>query len=214
MLYLLHGSNDRPQGFVDMANINYIADNLIAEKKAEPMIIVMPVSHALPFGSRGTPTRNNAAVFEEYLLKDVLPAVEAKYRVAAGRHHRAVAGVSMGGDIAMRVFSNHVDKFAAVGLFSAAGAARGVPAEKPATFADAKTFNSTVDAFYLACGKQDRLFASSQGLAETLTQLGINHTWRPTEGFHNYALWRQHVIEFLPMLFHPSRPSATNAARK
>lgn len=212
VLYLMHGSNDRPQGFVDMANIHNIADNLIAERKAEPMIIVMPVAHALPFGSRGTGTRNNAAVFEEYLLQDVMPAVEAKYRVAAGRRNRAVAGVSMGGDIAMRVFSNHTDTFAAVGLFSPAGGVRGIPTEKPETYRDAKTFNATVDVFYLACGRQDRLFASSEALSGTLAELGINHTWRPTEGFHNYALWRQHITEFLPLLFHPSGPAATSAS--
>ncbi|MEO7414975.1 MAG: alpha/beta hydrolase-fold protein, partial [Opitutaceae bacterium] len=214
VLYLMHGSNDRPQGWVDVGNINYLADNLIAEKKAEPMIIVMPVAHALPFGSRGNGTRNNAVVFEEYLLKDVIPTVEGKYRTAPGRQNRAVAGMSMGGDIAMRVFSNHMDKFAAAGLFSPAGGVRAVPTEKAAIYGDAKTFNATVDAFYVACGKQDSLFASSQALDETLTKLGINHTWRPTEGFHNYALWRQHVIEFLPLLFHPSGTATTSARGK
>lgn len=213
VLYLLHGSNDRPQGWVDIGNINYLADNLIAEKKAEPMIIVMPVAHALPIGSRGTGTRNNAVVFEEYLLKDVIPAVEAKYRVASGRQNRAVAGFSMGGDLSMRVFANNVEKFSAAGLFSPAGGVRNVPGEKPAVF-EAKTFNATIDAFYLACGRQDSLFASSQALDETLTKLGVNHTWRPTEGFHHYALWRQHVAEFLPLLFHPRGPAALAAGGK
>ena len=213
VLYLLHGNNDRPEGWIDIGNVNYIADNLIAEKKAEPMIIVMPVAHALPIGSRGTGNRNNAVVFEEYLLKDVIPTVEAKYRVAPGRQNRAVAGMSMGGDLAMRVFSNHVDMFAAAGLFSPAGGVRTVPAEKPAVYGNAKNFNATVNAFYLACGKQDSLFAASQALDEALTSLGLNHTWRPTEGFHNYALWRQHVIEFLPLLFHTTGPAAISAGK-
>ena len=214
VLYLLHGSNDRPQGWVDIGSINYIADNLIAEKKAEPMIIVLPVAHALPIGSRGTPGRNNAVVFEEYLLKDVIPAVEAKYRVAPGRQNRAIAGLSMGGDITLRVFSNHVDLFSAAGMFSPAGAIRAVPAEKPAVYGDAKAFNAKVDALYLACGRQDSLFASSKELDESLTKLGITHTWRPTEGYHNFALWREHAAEFLPLLFHAGGPAARAAGGK
>lgn len=214
VLYLLHGSNDRPQGWVDIGNINYIADNLIADKKAEPMIIVLPLAHALPMGSRGTGARNNAVVFEEYLLKDVIPAVEAKYRVAAGRQNRAIAGLSMGGDITMRVFSNHVDLFSAAGMFSPAGAVRAVPTEKAAVYGDAKGFNAKVDALYLACGRQDSLFASSKELDESLTKLGINHTWRPTEGYHHFALWREHAAEFLPLLFHKNGPASLAAGGK
>ena len=214
MLYLLHGSNDRPQGWVDIGNINHIADKLIADKKVEPMIIVLPLAHALPMGSRGTGVRNNAVVFEEYLLKDVIPAVEAKYRVAAGRQNRAIAGLSMGGDITMRVFSNHVDLFSAAGMFSPAGAVRAVPTEKAAVYGDAKGFNAKVDALYLACGRQDSLFASSKELDESLTKLGINHTWRPTEGYHHFALWREHAAEFLPLLFHKNGPASLAAGGK
>ena len=209
VLYLLPGSNDRPQVWVDIGKINSIADNLIAEKKAEPMIIVMTM-----VGSRGNGVRDNAAVFEEYLLKHLIPAVEAKYRVAAGRQNRAIAGLSMGGDTSMRVFSNRVEKFSAAGMFSPAPSVSSVPAEKPAVYGDAKAFNAQVDALFLACGRQDSFFARSKELDESLTALGINHTWWPTEGDHHTALWREQAAEFLPLLFHAGGPAARAAGGK
>jgi enterochelin esterase family protein len=199
VLYLQHGSNDRPQGWVDIANLHYLTDNLIAEGRAQPMIIVMPVAHALPMGSRAT-GKTNAQLFEEYLIADVMPAVEQKYRVASGRPNHAIAGFSMGGDISLRVFANHADRFSALGVFSPAPGARAVPGENPGVF-DATKLAATLDAFYLACGQQDNLYPVSTALHETLDQLGIRHLWRSTDGYHNYALWRQHLAEFLPLLF-------------
>jgi enterochelin esterase-like enzyme len=198
VLYLLHGHNDRPQGWVDVGHINHIADNLLSEKKMEPMIIVLPPTHALPIEAPAAGTRN-PAVFEEYLLKDVLPAVEARYRVAAGRPNRAIAGFSMGGALSRFVFTHHVDKFSAIGMFSP-GSGRDLAATSSA-FAEVKASGLKIDAFYLACGQQDSLFASVQALHDILTKLDIVHTWRSSEGYHNFALWRQHAIEFLPLLF-------------
>jgi enterochelin esterase-like enzyme len=91
VLYLLHGSNDTPAGWTMVGGANFILDNLVAEKQAAPMMIVMPFGHALPFGAARGP-RSNDRVFEDYLLQDVIPLVESKYRVAPGRENRAIDG--------------------------------------------------------------------------------------------------------------------------
>ena len=202
VLYLLHGSNDRPAGWIDVGAANFIADNLLAAHKAAPMIIVMPVGHALPFGEPATPPRTNVAVFEDYLLRDVIPFIEGKYRIATDRRAHAVAGMSMGGEQALRIFCNHLDRFASAGIFSLGGAA---PAEKdhPELFADghAAATNARIDVLWLGCGRQDPGFARSEQTDKFFTAHGIRHTWVPSEGAHNYALWRQHVMQFLPLLF-------------
>lgn len=103
VLYLLHGNNDTQAGWVDVGRANIIMDNLIAEKKAVPMIVVMPFGHA---------TNNTGRFdFERYLLEDVIPTVEKSYRVIADRDHRAIVGYSMGGGQALNIGLGHLDLF-------------------------------------------------------------------------------------------------------
>lgn len=201
VLYLLHGSNDRPAGWIDVGNVNALADNLIAEKKMTPTIIVMPFGHALPFGARGQGPRNNTTAFTDYLLRDVMPLAEGKYRIAAGRENRAVAGFSMGAEQSLHIFFTHLDKFATIGAFAPSGF-RAIETAHAALLADAKGTNEKIQLLWLACGRQDLgHFNGSQTLAEVLTAKQIRHTWRPTEGYHNYAFLRDRVEEFLPLIF-------------
>ncbi len=109
VLYLFHGSNDVAAGWTLAGCANLILDNLLAEKKAVPMIVVMPYGHAVPFGAPREQQANNTALFEQYLLKDVVPLVESKYRTAPGREKRAIAGLSMGGGQALTIGFSHLD---------------------------------------------------------------------------------------------------------
>jgi enterochelin esterase family protein len=93
-----------------------ILDNLIAEKKAKPMIVVMPLGHAVPFGSPREIAAQNTPLMEEYLLKEILPWAEAKYRVAPGRQNRAMAGLSMGGGQTFNIGLAHLELFSALGM--------------------------------------------------------------------------------------------------
>ena len=93
VLYLLHGNNDTAAGWTDVGKANFILDNLLAEKRAAPMIIVMPWGHAIPYGGSNS---NNTVTFERYVLNEVIPQVAKKYRTARGRDHRAIVGLSMG----------------------------------------------------------------------------------------------------------------------
>lgn len=202
VLFLLHGSNDRPAGWVDVGGIQFIADNLIAEKKAVPMIIAMAFCHALPFGQPAPAGRSNTAAFEDYLMRDVVPLVEGRYRTAAGRTNRAIAGQSMGGEQSLTIFFNHLDYFSSVGAFSPARY-NGFEGRHAALLADAAATNAKVDVLWIGCGRQDSLFAGAERLAALLEKNQVYHVWYPTEGAHNYAMWRQHAVQFLPRIFQP-----------
>ncbi len=140
------------------------------------------------------------ALYEEYVLKDVMPLIESKYRVAPGRRNRAIAGLSMGGGQALSIGFGHLDLFSAVGAFSAA-----VPAEFETRFqsalADSKGTNERLSLLWIGCGRQDSLFGRSQKLSELLKARGIRHTFRDTEGAHTYTISRQYLGEFAPLLF-------------
>ncbi|HTI70957.1 MAG TPA: alpha/beta hydrolase-fold protein [Candidatus Limnocylindria bacterium] len=197
VLYLLHGNNDTAAGWTDVGKVNFILDNLIAAKKAVPMIVVMPWGHALPYDG---PQTNNTAVFERYLLDEVVPQVEERYRVDFGRTHRAIVGLSMGGGHALQIGLGHLDLFAAVGAFSTA-----VPSAFESRFQkvldDPAETNKKLKLLWIGCGRQDPAFGRNEKLSELLTSHQIKHTFYPTEGVHNFAIWRRYLVEVAPLLF-------------
>jgi enterochelin esterase-like enzyme len=197
VLYLLHGNNDTAAGWTDVGKANFILDNLIAEKKAKPMIIVMPWGHAVPYvGSQS----NNTAVFERYLIEEVVPQVEKKYPVLAGRENRAIVGLSMGGGHALQIGLSHLELFSAVAAFSSA-----MPSNFESRFKslleDPEGTNKKLKQLWIGCGRQDPAFDRSQKLAELLAAHKVKHTFRPTEGVHNFVVWRKYLVEVAPLLF-------------
>ncbi len=196
VLYLLHGSNDTAAGWTMAGNANFVLDNLLAEKKMQPMIVVMPFGHAAPFPGGA----NNDGLFEDYLLKDVIPTVESRYRVAAGRDNRAIAGLSMGGGQSLKIGLGHIDLFSAVATFSGA-----IPNDFETRFAallkDSRATNQKLKVFWIGCGQQDSLFPRSRNLADLLTKYEIRHIFHPTDGVHNYTVWRKYLAEYAPLLF-------------
>lgn len=199
VLYLFHGSNDTAGGWTLAGHANFILDNLLAEQKAVPMILVMPFGHAVPYGVRGGPV-NNTDLFEEYLLNDVMPLIESRYRVAPGRESRAIAGLSMGGGQALTIGFRRLDRFSAIGAFSAA-AQEDFEKEFAQVLAAPEDTNAKLKVLWLACGKQDRLLERSQRLSALWTSRGIKHTYRATEGAHVFRVWREYLGEFAPLLF-------------
>lgn len=205
VLYLLHGSNDTAAGWTTAGSINFILDNLIAEKKAVPMVVVMPFGHATPFGAgRGngaTPQVSNTILFEQYLLKDVMPTVEAKYRITANADSRAIAGMSMGGEQSLAIGFGHPELFSSIGALSPSMPRELAERWAPA-LADSKAANAKWKVLWIACGRQDPgHLSASRKQHETLQQAGIKHAYVETEGAHNYALWQQQMVELTPLLF-------------
>ncbi len=200
-LYLFHGSNDTAAGWTLAGQANFILDNLIAAKNAVPMIVVMPYGHAVPFGAPREQQAKNTAMFEDYLLKDVIPLAETKYRIAPGRENRAIAGLSMGGGQSLAIGFQHLELFSAIGAFSSA-----VPADFETRFAavlkDSAGTNQKLKTVWIGCGRQDSLFDRSSKLSELLNAHHVRNTFRATEGAHTYTIWRQYLGEFAPLLFH------------
>jgi enterochelin esterase-like enzyme len=201
VLYLLHGSNDTAAGWTTAGNANFVLDNLLSDKKIVPMVVVMPFGHATPFGVPTLPgAKSNDVLFEDYLLQDVIPAIEARYRVAAGRQNRAIAGLSMGGGQSLKIGFGHLDLFSSVASFSGA-----IPADFETRFAEAlkdpQATNARLKVLWIGCGQQDSLFPRSRNLSELLTQHEIKHTFRAIDGVHNYTVWRKFLAEYSPLLF-------------
>lgn len=197
VLYLLHGNNDTASGWTDVGKANFILDNLIAEKQAVPMIIVMPWGHAVPYGGSQS---NNTATFGRYLIEEVIPQVERKYRVARGRKNRAIVGLSMGGGHALQIGLSHLDLFSAVAAFSSTVPGNFESRFKPLLDDPAGT-NKKLKQLWIGCGRQDPAFERNHKLSELLTAHKVRNAFHATEGLHNFAVWRRYLVEIAPLLF-------------
>lgn len=194
-LYLQHGAGDNHATWTAHGKAHWIIDNLIAAKKAKPMVVVMMDGHASPANAeRG---RRNE-YFENDLMKDVMPFVEANYRVEADAKQRGIVGLSMGGGQSLTIGLNHTDKFAWVGGFSASVPRDGTVAK---ALDDSKTTNESLNLLWIACGKDDFLLERNEQFIGQLKEKGVEHEWFLTEGDHSWPVWRTYLADFLPRVF-------------
>jgi enterochelin esterase family protein len=199
VLYLLHGSNDTAAGWTDAGQANVIMDNLIADKKAVPMIVVMPWGHAAPYRAP-----NNNALFEKYLLQDVIPLVDKTYRVLPGRENRALVGLSMGGEQSLSIGLTHLDLFATIGAFSPSIPRDAETTLKPVLDGRSRT-NSMLKLLWIGCGKQEPRFGSNEQFVKLLADHEISSRFVGLDGLHNFTLWRKFLIEMTPLMFRDAR---------
>jgi len=200
VLYLFHGSNDIAGGWVLAGHANFIADNLIADGKARPMIIVMPYGHAVPFGSPREVQAKNVEKYESYMMQDVIPFIESSYRVVKNRDHRAIAGLSMGGGQSLHIGFGHIPVFSSIAAFSSA-APQDFETRFASVLSNAADTNRSLRNVWIGCGKQDFALKRNQELAALLTSRGIRHQYVETEGAHTYSVWRSYLSQFIPLLF-------------
>ncbi len=210
VLYLLHGSGDDESGWTAIGQANVIADNLIAEDKAKPMIIVMPHGHAAPPGvdmeaieDRGEWYKlNNEAVFAE-LKERIQPQVEQRYRVAAAPDSRAVAGLSMGGGQAVALGLSDPERYHWVAGFSSAVPETEKAAAEmfPGIVEKGKEYGEAYRLIWIACGEDDFLLERNETFHGFLTSHGVEHQYLLTEGAHSWDVWRGYLAELLPLLF-------------
>ncbi|HTS38402.1 MAG TPA: alpha/beta hydrolase-fold protein [Candidatus Solibacter sp.] len=206
VLYLLHGYSDDASGWTAVGHANVIFDNLIAQGKIKPMIVVMPLGYGtmevirLGWGSWGhTDLRDkNFANFQKALLTEVMPRVESEYHIAKDRNSHAITGLSMGGSESLLTGLNNLDKFAWIGAFSSGG----IPDAFNKDFLnlDAKA-NQQLKLLWIACGTEDRLIKVNRDLREWLKTKGIHHTDIETPGMHTWMVWRRNLAEFSQLLF-------------
>ncbi len=203
VLYLFHGSGDNEGTWTVLGRANLILDNLVAQAKAKPMIIVMTDGHAASPQFTGMPTTNmisqNMSDFERDLLEDVIPLVEANYRVKKVAASRAIAGLSMGGGQSLTIGLNHPELFAWVGGFSSY--IRDPQNVVAKAFANPGATDKKLKLLWIACGKDDRLIDHARELSVALKKSGIRSKFLETEGNHSWPVWRRYLAEFAPLLF-------------
>jgi alpha-L-arabinofuranosidase/enterochelin esterase-like enzyme len=200
VLYLLHGIGGDETEWQRFATPNVLLDNLIADGKAVPMIIVMPNGRAQKddrAGPNAMATAPAFAKFERDLLDDVIPAIESRYSVQADREHRALAGLSMGGGQSLNFGLSHLDTFAWVGGFSSA------PNTKPPAqlVPDPATARQKLKLLWLACGNKDGLIGISQGMHTYLKEKDVPHVWNVDSNGHDPTEWRNNLYHFVQRIF-------------
>jgi enterochelin esterase-like enzyme len=142
--------------------------------------------------------RSNTEAFERDLLEEVMPLVEANYRVKPDAAHRGIVGLSMGGGQSLTIGLNHLDRFAWVGGFSASVPGKEVVA---GALGDADATNRKLKLLWVSIGKDDFLRQRNEEFMAVLKEKGIHHEGHLTEGNHSWPVWRRYLAEFAPKLF-------------
>jgi len=206
VLYLLHGYSDDASGWTAVGHANVIFDNLIAQGKAKPMMVVMPLGYGTmemirrgwgAWGDNGVRMKNSAN-FTQALLTEVMPRVESEYRIAKEHNSRAIAGLSMGGSESLLTGLNHLDKFAWIGAFSSGGIPEDFDEDFPGLDSRA---NQQIRLLWVACGTEDHLIAVNRKFREWLKTKNIQHVDIETPGEHTWMVWRRNLAEFAGLLF-------------
>jgi len=213
VLYLQHGGGEDERGWVNQGKVSFILDNLIAEKKAKPMLVVMEQGYARKPGEAppgpGRPGGPRASTtFEEVMVNDLIPMIDATYRTLASRESRAMAGLSMGGGQTFQITLKHLDLFAYIGGFSGGGGGFGGAPFDPKTahggiMADPAEFNKKVRLLWLGVGTTEgRIYDSIKNYHEALDKAGIKNVYYESPGTaHEWLTWRRCLHEFAPLLF-------------
>lgn len=200
VLYLLHGIGGDETEWERFARPDRLIDNLIADGKAVPMIVVMPNGRAQKNDRAEGNVMASApafAVFEADLLNDVIPAIESRYRVSSDRGDRALAGLSMGGGQTLNFGFGNMDRFAWIGAFSSAPNTM-APAE---LIPDPVATKEKMKLIYLSCGKKDGLMAISQRVHRYLKENEVPHLWNVDGHAHDAIHWRNNLYHFAQRVF-------------
>lgn len=208
VLYLLHGIGGDEKEWLNGGHPQHILDNLYADGKIEPMIVVMPNGRAMKddraTGNVMAPDKVEAfATFEKDLLNDLIPFIEKKYPVLTSREQRAIAGLSMGGGQSLNFGLGNLDKFAWVGGFSSAPNAK-MPEE---LVPDPEKAKQQLKLLFMSCGDNDRLLAVSKRTHEYLYEKDVPHIYYIEPGVHDFKVWKNGLYMFSQFLFKPVDPS-------
>ena len=209
VLYLQHGAGENERGWIEQGRANFILDNLVASGKASPMILVVDTGYAArpAAGAPQTPPAQApgpTSAFEEVMITELIPMIDATYRTSADREHRAMAGLSMGSMQTLQITLKHLDKFAWIGAMS------GPPREgfNPKTayggvFDDASAFNQKVKLLWLGAGTvEEQIHKNTTAMHEALDNAGIKNVFFSSPGTdHEWQTWRRSLHDLAPRLF-------------
>lgn len=214
VFYLLHGTGGDETVWLEQGHAAQVLDNLIAEGKAEPMIVVMPNGHTdTPAAPGMGPDNNGQPTFAhkqwmegtfEQSFNDIVKWVDANYRTRAAKRYRAIAGLSMGGYHALYISANQPDDFAYVGLFSAAIGRMDQGKSKVYDDLEAKLkaqFKQRPRLYWMGIGKDDFLYKDNAAFRQMLDQNRLRYTYHESGAGHEWANWRDYLVIFTQLLF-------------
>jgi len=221
VFYLLHGAGGDEDAWTNMGRAAQIMDNLIAQGKSKPMIVVMTNGNANQAGAQNevppipstgeqgmAAYQRYAGKFEEHLVKDVVPFIEKNFRTLTGMENRAIAGLSMGGAHTQTITNNNPGMFGFIGVYSMGIMSFGQQDPETAARQEQERItkltalkNSGYKLYWIACGKDDFVYKGVVTLRETLDKIGFKYVYRESTGGHTWANWRIYLSEFAPMLF-------------
>jgi len=211
IFYLLHGAFDCDDSWSSVGRAGFILDNLIADGKAKPMVVVMPAGHTGPF-RMGDPLPAVDAFIKDFVT-DIMPYAEKHYRVYRNRKNRAIAGLSMGGGHSLNIGIPHLDEFAYIGVFSSGifgitGPGPGAPADQGESWEqqhlqvlDDARLKRGLKVFWFATGKDDFLLDTTRATVAMFKKHGFDVDYHESAGAHTWFNWREYLREFAPLLF-------------
>jgi enterochelin esterase family protein len=206
VLYLQHGMGEDARGWPTQGRINFIIDNLIAEGKAKPMIVVMADGDITP-GAMSGPRKGEGPMFwdkfTQDLIDDIIPMIDTTYRTIPDREHRAMAGLSLGGTQTWEITQAHLDEFAYIGCFSAPFGFPAIPGGFDGLLGDPAAFARQVKVLFISIGTAEGgMTAGGRNFHQALEQAGIKHVYYESPGTaHEWQTWRRSLYQFAPLLF-------------
>lgn len=207
VLYLLHGIGGDENEWYNGGKPQVILDNLYAEGKIVPMIVVLPNGRALkddgPHDSMSPDRVVGFEIFEKDLLNDLIPYIEANYPALTDRENRAIAGLSMGGGQSLNFGLGNLDQFAWVGGFSSAPNTK----QPQQLFPDPKKAKTMLKLLFISCGDKDGLMFNSSRTAEFAKENGIPYIFYVEPGGHDFNVWKNDLCVFSQLLFRPLNAS-------
>jgi enterochelin esterase-like enzyme len=210
VLYLQHGAGEDERGWSTQGRMNFIMDNLIAAGKARPMIVVMEKGYATKAGAKETPGQRPGpfagfSAFGDVVLKDLIPMIDSTYRTRAGREHRAMAGLSMGGMQTLQIGLTHPETFAYIGSFSGPIFGRfDVKTSYGGAFRNPEAFNRKIHLLWMGVGTSEGpgFINGIKAAHEALDRAGIHNVFVESDGTaHEWQTWRRALYDFAPRLF-------------
>jgi enterochelin esterase-like enzyme len=222
VLYIQHGGGEDERGWAQQGKTDIILDNLIAENKAKPMLVVISNGNVPSrSGARGGYSLEGMSGFKEELINNVIPFIESNYRVLTDAQNRALAGLSMGGGQAFFVGLPNTDKFASIGVFSTGlfggigGGGRGgrrgrggtmggsfnAEEQIPGLLSNSKSFNDKLKLFYISVGEQDPRLEPTKSAVATFRENGLKVEFASFPGAHEWQVWRKSLHDFASRLF-------------
>lgn len=203
VLYLRHGGGDNERSWTADGRAAAILDNLIASGKARPMYVVM--TNGLTDGSwAGGSTPEGMELLEAELFTDVVPLVEKRYRIRRDKRHRAIAGLSMGGGQAYVIGLRNLDRFCAVGQFSAGILSDGTFDHEryaPGVIGDPERINRELQLLWISCGTKDPRYEGHRAFAADLERRGVRFEFHEAPWGHEWQFWRLQLHDFVQRLF-------------